>query len=61
MSQKRRAGRLGYETLGRSLLRLSVQKRAVAEAKPILFAKAAALFESLCNNHPFVDGNKRVA
>ena len=23
--------------------------------------KAAALFESLLNNHPFVDGNKRVA
>jgi death on curing protein len=24
-----------------------------------LFAKAAALLESLVNNHPFVDGNKR--
>ena len=28
---------------------------------PTLFVKAAALFESLCVNHPFVDGNKRVA
>lgn len=28
---------------------------------PSLFEKAAALLESLCVNHPFVDGNKRVA
>lgn len=28
---------------------------------PSLFEKAAALLESLCMNHPFVDGNKRVA
>ena len=26
-----------------------------------LFEAASALMESLCNNHPFVDGNKRVA
>jgi len=26
---------------------------------PDLFAKAAALMDSLINNHPFVDGNKR--
>ena len=26
-----------------------------------LFEMAAALFESLINNHPFIDGNKRVA
>jgi death on curing protein len=26
-----------------------------------LLAEAAALWESLCQNHPFVDGNKRVA
>ena len=26
---------------------------------PDLFSKAAALMESLINNHPFVDGNKR--
>ena len=30
-------------------------------AYPDVFAKAAALLESLCNNHAFVDGNKRVA
>ncbi len=28
---------------------------------PELFAKAAALFESLIGNHAFVDGNKRTA
>jgi len=28
---------------------------------PDLTAMSAALFESLINNHPFVDGNKRVA
>ncbi|NJN53308.1 MAG: type II toxin-antitoxin system death-on-curing family toxin [Anaerolineae bacterium] len=28
---------------------------------PDLFSKAAALMESLAQNHPFVDGNKRVA
>jgi len=27
---------------------------------PDLFTKAAALMDSLINNHPFVDGNKRV-
>jgi len=26
-----------------------------------LFEMASALFESLINNHPFIDGNKRVA
>jgi death-on-curing protein len=29
------------------------------ELYPDLFEKAAALMESLINNHPFVDGNKR--
>jgi death-on-curing protein len=28
---------------------------------PTILEKAAALLESLCLNHPFVDGNKRVA
>lgn len=28
---------------------------------PTLFAKAAALLQSLCLNHPFTDGNKRTA
>ena len=32
-----------------------------SEAYPDLFAKAAALLEALCNNHPFIDGNNRVA
>lgn len=26
-----------------------------------IFEQAAALLESLCTNHPFVDGNKRIA
>jgi death-on-curing protein len=29
------------------------------EPYPDLFTKAAALMDSLINNHPFVDGNKR--
>jgi death-on-curing protein len=29
------------------------------ELYPDLFSKASALMESLVNNHPFVDGNKR--
>jgi len=32
-----------------------------ADLYPDLFAKAAALFESLIRNHPFIDGNKRTA
>lgn len=28
---------------------------------PTVVEKAAALLESICKNHPFVDGNKRVA
>jgi len=31
-----------------------------ANLYPDIFAKAAALMQSLVNNHPFVDGNKRV-
>lgn len=31
------------------------------ELYPDLFAKAAALMESLAQNHPFIDGNKRTA
>lgn len=27
---------------------------------PTLYEKAAALLESLCLNHPFIDGNKRI-
>jgi death-on-curing protein len=28
---------------------------------PTVFDKAGALLHSVCNNHPFVDGNKRTA
>lgn len=28
---------------------------------PTIFAKAAALLQSICINHPFTDGNKRTA
>lgn len=31
------------------------------ELYPSPIEKAAAIFESLINNHPFVDGNKRIA
>jgi death on curing protein len=31
------------------------------ELYPTIFAKAAALLQSLCMNHPFTDGNKRTA
>lgn len=31
------------------------------ELYPIVFAKAAALYEALCNYHVFVDGNKRTS
>ena len=31
------------------------------ELYPDLFMKTAALLDSLVNNHPFVDGNKRIA
>lgn len=31
------------------------------DAYPDMYAKAAALMHSLARNHPFVDGNKRVA
>jgi death-on-curing protein len=32
-----------------------------ADAYPTLVGKASALAYSLCSNHPFIDGNKRVA
>lgn len=32
-----------------------------ADAYPDIHTKAAALFESLCLNHAFIDGNKRTA
>jgi death on curing protein len=61
--------RLITETGGKSGLRdLALLESAVArpqatfddqELVPGLFGKAAALLDSLVNNHPFVDGNKR--
>ncbi len=61
--------RLIKETGGESGIRdLGLLRSAVARPQatfdqtdlyPNIFFKAAALFESLVNNHPFVDGNKR--
>ena len=61
--------RLISETGGETGLRdLALLESAVARLKesfdgndpyPGLFEKAAALLDSLVNNHPFVDGNKR--
>lgn len=61
--------RLVAETGGQPGLRdLSLLESAVARPQatfdgvdlyPSLFEKAAALLDSLVNNHPFVDGNKR--
>lgn len=47
-----------------ALLSAVARPRATFERRPLypsLFEKAGALLESLCQNHPFVDGNKRVA
>lgn len=47
-----------------ALLSALARPRATFDGKPLypsLFEKAAALLESLCINHPFVDGNKRAA
>ncbi len=63
--------RLTAETGGEyGLFNLGLLESAVARPRatfngldlyPTLFDKAAALMESLMVNHPFVDGNKRVA
>ena len=48
----------------RALLAAAARPRATfggQDLYPGVFEKAAALLESLCQNHPFVDGNKRVA
>ena len=56
-------GRHGLKDLG--LLEAAVQRPKAGfggkELYPGIFAKTAALFESLVKNHPFVDGNKRTA
>jgi death-on-curing protein len=56
-------GATGIRDLG-GLESAAAQPRATfggEELHPTLFAKAAALGYSLALNHPFVDGNKRVA
>ncbi|MBF0559648.1 MAG: type II toxin-antitoxin system death-on-curing family toxin [Nitrospirae bacterium] len=56
-------GAHGLRDLGLLLSAMS-RPKATFEGKdlyPDLFHKAAALFESLVNNHPFIDGNKRTA
>lgn len=56
-------GAPGVRDVGLLLSALS-RPKATFEGKdlyPDVFHKAAALFESLVKNHPFVDGNKRTA
>lgn len=56
-------GSHGIRDLG-GLQAAAARPQATFEGKelyPDLFAKAAALLESLIRNHPFVDGNKRTA
>ena len=56
-------GSQGIRDLG--LLESAVARpQATFDSKPLypdLLKQAAALFQSLCQNHPFVDGNKRTA
>jgi len=56
-------GRLGIRDLSALQSALSQPKASAggADAYPSLVEKAAALCYSLCSNHPFIDGNKRVA
>lgn len=60
---KRFGGSLGLRDLG--LLQASVERPKATFSKKFLykslFEKAAALFQSLLKNHPFIDGNKRTA
>ena len=54
-------GRHGIHDLG-MLLSALARPQATFDGKelyPDLFSKAAALMESLAQNHPFLDGNKR--
>lgn len=54
-----------YGLLGLGLLESAVARPQAtfdgSDLHPTLFDKAAALMQSLIVNHPFVDGNKRVA
>ena len=56
-------GHSGIRDLGALESALAQPKVSVggADAYPSLHEKAAALCYSLCSNHPFVDGNKRIA
>jgi death-on-curing protein len=55
-------GKHGIRDLG--LLQSAVSRPQAAfegnELYPDIYSKSAALMESLINNHPFVDGNKRI-
>lgn len=53
----------GEEGAGRvdGILQLPRQSAAGRAAYPSLYDKAAALFRSFILNHPFIDGNKRMA
>jgi death-on-curing protein len=56
-------GSHGVRDLG-ALQAATARPRATFEGDdlyPDLFAKAAALLESIIKNHPFIDGNKRTA
>ena len=56
-------GAQGIRDMGLLLAAVERPKAAFGgkEVYPDLCTKAAALLESLCRNHPFLDGNKRVA
>jgi death-on-curing protein len=56
-------GRGGIRDLSALESAVSQPKTSVggSDAYPFLHEKAAALGYSLCSNHPFIDGNKRVA
>lgn len=56
-------GRPGIRDLGAILSALSQPKISIggADAYPTLLEKTATLGYSLVRNHPFIDGNKRVA
>jgi death on curing protein len=56
-------GAHGVRDLGMCLSALGRPRATFADKElyPDLFAKTAALMDSLVRNHPFVDGNKRTA
>ncbi|MGC9400633.1 MAG: type II toxin-antitoxin system death-on-curing family toxin [Anaerolineae bacterium] len=60
---QRTGGAAGLRDLGRLEAAVARPQAAFegAELYPTVWDKAAALMESLIRNHPFIDGNKRVA